>query len=204
MFRSQAGPNAGVALSTCPCSPLSRIESPLFRVLLQRRLSLPLPLSNRICRCGLPNDQIGCHRATCSRTGLLGGRGFLLESSSKICREAGQRVATNRFLCEHVPWSSECCTTVVWRLWSMDSHSVESNWQWTRHFCQQSRATEFLGGKPTEMAWPSRVRAGRRQGPSLSLWQQVLGFVWWCWPWRWAEDGPRRPARLSSCLPRPR
>ena len=36
----------------------------------------------------------------------------------------------------------------------MDSHcSVESNWQWTRHLCQQSRATEFLaGGQPRECA----------------------------------------------------
>ena len=99
MVRSPAGPNAGVALSTCPCSPLSRIESPLFRVLLQRRLSLPLPLSNRICRCGLPNDQFGHHRAACSRTGLLGRRGFPLESAAaRICREAGGRVATNMFV----------------------------------------------------------------------------------------------------------
>ena len=38
---------------------MTRIESPLFRVLLQRRLSLPLPLSQRICGCGLPNDTFG-------------------------------------------------------------------------------------------------------------------------------------------------
>ena len=56
MVRSQAGPNAGVSLSACPSSPLTRIDSPLFRVLLQRRLSIPLPLSKRICGCGLPND----------------------------------------------------------------------------------------------------------------------------------------------------
>ena len=99
MVRSQAGLNAGVALSTCPCSPLSRIESPLFRVLLQRRFSLPFPLSNRICRCGLPNDQFGHHFAACSRTWLLGRRGFPFESAvARICREAGGRVATNMFV----------------------------------------------------------------------------------------------------------
>ena len=32
----------------------------------------------------------------------------------------------------------------------------------------------------------------------------AAGLVWWCWPWRWAEDGPRRPARLSSYSQRPR
>ena len=96
MVRSQAGPNAWVALSTCPSSPLTRIDSPLFRVLLQRRLSLPFPLSKRICGCGLPNDIFGHHRAACSRTGMLGRRGFPLESAAaRICREAGGRVATN-------------------------------------------------------------------------------------------------------------
>ena len=75
MVRSQAGPNAGVALSTCLSSPLTRIESPLFRVLLQRRLSLPLPLSQRICGCGLPNDPFGHHRAACSWTGVVGKEG---------------------------------------------------------------------------------------------------------------------------------
>ena len=96
MVRSQAGPNAGVALSTCPSSPLTRIDSPLFRVLLQRRLSLPLPLSKRICGCGLPNDAFGHHRAACARTGMLGRRGVPLESAAaRICREAGGRVATN-------------------------------------------------------------------------------------------------------------
>ena len=49
LVRSQSGPGAGVALLTSPSSPLTRIESPLFRVLLQRRLRLPLPLSERMC-----------------------------------------------------------------------------------------------------------------------------------------------------------
>ena len=89
VVQSQAGPNAGVALSTCPSSPLTRIESPLFRVFLQRRFSLPPPLSQRICGCGLPNDTLGHHRAACSRTGLLGRRGFLFESAA---------VATNMFV----------------------------------------------------------------------------------------------------------
>ena len=81
-----------------PSSPLTRIESPLFRVLLQRRLSLPLPLSQRICGCGLPYDPFGHHRSACSRT-RLGRRGFPLESAAaRICREAGGRVATNMFV----------------------------------------------------------------------------------------------------------
>ena len=77
---------------------LTRIEAPLFRVLVQRRLRLPLPLSQRICGCGLSIDPLGHHRAVCSRTGAL-GRGFALESAlARVCREASGRVATNLFV----------------------------------------------------------------------------------------------------------
>ena len=96
LLRSQSGPCAGVPFTTCPSSPLTRIDSALFRVLLQRRLRLPLLLSQRICGCGQPLDSFGHHRAACSRTGALGRRGFPLESAiARICREAGGRVVTN-------------------------------------------------------------------------------------------------------------
>ena len=42
LLRSQSGPGASAAFSVTPSSALTRIESPLFRVLLQRRLHLPL------------------------------------------------------------------------------------------------------------------------------------------------------------------
>ena len=99
LLRSQSGPCAGVAFSVCPSSPLTRIDSALFRVLLQRRLHLPLPLSQRICGCGRPLDPFGHHRAACSRTGALGRRGFALESAAaRVFREAGGRVVTNMFV----------------------------------------------------------------------------------------------------------
>ena len=70
------------------CFPIvnaDAIEAPLFRVLVQRRLRL-----NFLCGCG----------AACSRTGVLGRRGFALESAlARDCREAGGRVATNLFVC---------------------------------------------------------------------------------------------------------
>ena len=78
---------------------MTRIESPLFRVLLQRRLRLPLPLSKRMCGSGHSIDSFGRHRAACSRTGVLGRRGFAVESAAaRVCREAGGRVATNMFV----------------------------------------------------------------------------------------------------------
>ena len=88
LLRSQSGPLAGVAFSTTPSSYLKRIESHLFCVLLLRRLRLPLPLSARQCRCGRPLDVFGHHRAACARAGVLGRRGFAVESAgARICRE---------------------------------------------------------------------------------------------------------------------
>ena len=99
MLRSQSGPLAGVPLSTTPANFLSRIDSHLFRVLLLRRLRLPLPLSARQCRCGRPLDAFGHHRAACARAGVLGRRGFAVESAgARICREAGGRVVANAML----------------------------------------------------------------------------------------------------------
>ena len=95
-LRFQSGPLAGTTLSVAPAHVFTRIESPLFRVLLQRRLRLPLPLSARQCRCGRPLDTFGHHRAACARAGVLGRRGFAVESAgARICREAGGRVVAN-------------------------------------------------------------------------------------------------------------
>ena len=99
LIRSQAGPGAGVALRVAPTNRLTTIEPHLFRVVLLRRLRLPLPLSVRSCRCGRAIDIFGHHRAACSRAGVLGRRGFALESAvARICREAGGRVGVNTFM----------------------------------------------------------------------------------------------------------
>ena len=94
LTRSQGGSGAGLALSTCPTCRVTRLEPHLFRVLLLRRL-LPLSLTLRNCRCGLPLDACGHHRAACARAGVLGRRGYALENAAaRICREAGGRVTT--------------------------------------------------------------------------------------------------------------
>ena len=75
---------------------LDSVGTNSLQVLLQRRLSLPLPLSKRSCRCGLLLDTFGHHRGACSRSGALGRRGFSLESAAaRVCREAGGRVVAN-------------------------------------------------------------------------------------------------------------
>ena len=85
-----------MALSTCPVSRLTSFTPQLFRVILLRRLHLPLPLTVRNCQCGLPLDSRGHHRAACARAGVLGGRGTLSRMLQReTCREARGRVTTN-------------------------------------------------------------------------------------------------------------
>ena len=99
LLRSQAGRLAALPYTVVPTCPLRRFDPDIFRVLLLRRLRLPLPLSSHSCRCGRPLDCLGHHRASCSRAGVLGRRGFALESAApRVCREAGARVSTNIFV----------------------------------------------------------------------------------------------------------
>ena len=95
-LRSQSGPFSGAALSATPSSFPTRIAPHLFRVLLLRRLRLPLPPTVRTCRCGRQLDSFGHHRAACAQSGLLARRGFAVENAvARVCREAGARVSTN-------------------------------------------------------------------------------------------------------------
>ena len=67
-----------------------------FRVLLCRRLRLPLPLTKHICWCGRRTDIYGHHSAACAQSRALARRGFAVESVvARLCREGGARVATN-------------------------------------------------------------------------------------------------------------
>ena len=96
LLRSQSGPAAGMSFATVPSNPLCRIGSQFFRVLSLRRLRFPLPPASRMCRCGRLLDSFGHHRASRAQAGVLGRRGFAVESAAaRICREAGGRVATN-------------------------------------------------------------------------------------------------------------
>ena len=99
LLLSQAGPFAGRVFTAVPTALEFTVPSHLFRVLLLRRLRLPLPLCARRCRCGRDFDVLGDHRSSCSRAGVLGPRGYPLEvAAARVCREAGARVSENVFL----------------------------------------------------------------------------------------------------------
>ena len=96
MLQSQSGPYASRTFTTIPFGLDTTYPSHLFRVLLLRRLRLPLPLSARICRRRRIVDPLGDHRAACAQAGVLRGRGIPLErAAARVCREAGARVTTN-------------------------------------------------------------------------------------------------------------
>ena len=105
------------------CNVTHPLDSHLFRVLLPRRLQLPLPLTARACRCGCSLGALGHHRAACARGGVLGRRGCAVESvAARICREAGGRVATNVFV----------------RDLDLDLHNA-GDWKWWRGQCSSGR-----------------------------------------------------------------
>ena len=96
LILSQGGPMAGEPFSSFPTTRETRFDSQPFRLLLLRRLRLPLPPTVRRCRCGRLLEVFGHHRAACATVGVLGRRGFALESAAaRVCREAGRRVRTN-------------------------------------------------------------------------------------------------------------
>ena len=93
---SQSGPLSSAPFTAMPIHRVSKLDSEPFRVLLLRRLRLPLPFIACTCRCGRPLDAFRHHRAACSTGGLLGRRGFAAESAiSQIFREGGAKVSTN-------------------------------------------------------------------------------------------------------------
>ena len=99
LLRAQGGSGGGRVFSVVPSCFLTRIDTHLFRVLLLRRLHLPLSPASCFCRCGRPLDSRGHHRAACAQAGVLGRRGHAVEvAAARICREAGARVRTNVFV----------------------------------------------------------------------------------------------------------
>ena len=93
LVRSHGGSWCWVGVA-CPTCRLTKVDSHLFRVILLRRLQMPLLPTVRSCRCGRLLDSFGHHRVVCARAG--GTRRYALESAAaRICREVGGLVTTN-------------------------------------------------------------------------------------------------------------
>ena len=149
LLRSQSDPGAHAAFSVTPSSALTRIESHLFRVLLQRRLHLRLLLSNRICGCCRRTDSFGDHCAVCG----------LRASARKLAPVWCQT-------CWSATWTWQC----LWQ--AMLDAGGESNLQPTRLWCQHRgdgnprrgsdtrRSGAVRGKKDKEPIYPGLVGTG--------------------------------------------
>ena len=94
MLLSQSGPCSAQVFLMLPVCPELILEPAHFRVLLLRRLRLPLPFVPARCRRGREQDALGDHRSACPQSGVLRARGGPLErAAARICREAGAVVA---------------------------------------------------------------------------------------------------------------
>ena len=96
LLLSQSGDAASCAFTAFPTSRDTDVPDAEYRILLLRRLRLPLPLTPARCPCGGNLDALGDHRSACAQVGVLARRAGPLErAAARICREAGARVATN-------------------------------------------------------------------------------------------------------------
>jgi hypothetical protein len=87
MMASQPGPFASRVFTTIPHTPDLAYPNHIFRLLLLRRLRLPLPLTERNCRCRRVLDPLGDHRAACPRSGILRSRGCPSKEQRQGCAE---------------------------------------------------------------------------------------------------------------------
>ena len=193
--RSQSGPGAAAALSAVPSSEVFRISSHLFRVLLLRRLRLPLPPVSRTCRCGRPLDSRGHHRAGATELECWEDEG----SPSRVLEQgfaAKQGLESPRmFSCE------------TW-IWQFPTSTMPNDWRSSRKASRCSEGAQLAidttlvsahhcdgsarrGGAAMDGA--ALVAARRRKE---TTYPELVGLEaepsWWFWPSRSVADGLRR------------
>ena len=137
LLLSQGGPGSGL------------ITSPQhFRILLLRRLPTPSPF-DRVPAGVWPI--YGHHRAACARAGVLGRRGFALESVvARICREAGGRVSTNVFVRDldlHLPPTQQTVAGWKWQLTGLPRTPISAGYHTGERFalrwvCQERSVSQ--------------------------------------------------------------
>ena len=147
---------------------------------------MPLHFTARQCRCGRPLDACGHHRSTCAVAGVLGRRGYPLETAAaKVCRDAGARVRLNTMvrdldlllgaLLDNRRSSKTVCPCST-------GHNSPSTLQW----CQPSDATaQPEEGPSTPVEPPSFPREGGNNSPIPSCLEMGVVQDWWCWPRKW-------------------
>ena len=176
LLRAQSGPAAGMSLSAVPSSPQTRIESQLFRVLLLRRLRLPLPLLRACADVAFSLTTLAIIVHLALRRGFWEG----VDSQSRARRRAS--VMRHR---GESPQTSSCATLTS--LPSFGGAQLAPPW------CPRCTAM----GRPMEELQMSTVLFWLLQGDGRSArTQSWFGHVtepgWWCWQAMLLGDGQRR------------
>ena len=172
-----------------------------------RRLRLPLPLTERTCRCRRILDPLGDHRAACSRAGVLRSRGVPLEhAAARVCREAGARVTMhtrlNQLNIPAVNHMDDRAIEVIANglpLWQGSQLAVDTTLVSPPHKCSrttaergQVRRDSLARCTPNKRTHLPRIGGGRD------------GADWWSWRWKSVGDGARRQHSSSDCWHKPK
>ena len=189
LLRSQSGPFSSLPFTSFPYAPHACFDPQPFRVLLLRRLWLPLPLSSRSCRCGRPLDSSGHQSAACAVAGVLGWRSFALESAAaRVCMEAGGRVTVNVRVQDVDP-----------------SPSTVPDSPWTRHWSLNcARMGPHTLDAPTWTVQPWTPQGVAKRPRTRSFMGAMAAPDWLSWVPKWEADGPTNPPSLPASWPRPK
>ena len=180
LLLSQAGPHAGRALTVRPTATELLIPPAQFRVLLLRRLRLPLQLAPRTCSCHGHLDALGDHRSACATSGVLAPRALPLERAvARVCREAGGRVCHNVRLADmnvDVPIADARRIEVVANglsLWNGAQLAVDATIGPVTRRGEAQPGADVRPGRPST---PRRAVSDSRRTPS---WRAPGAAAWW-------------------------
>ena len=159
--RSQRGPLAATPFVSLPSKWFSKFDPQSFRLLLRRRLRLPIPLSSRSCRCGRQLDPLGHHRAGCSEKVFRGDEDSLWKGQQYKCAVKLEEGLLRTSGSE--TWAWQCSTTSLvagWKWWRMvtlwDGQQTTTGSHWSTHGAEKRPRTQNSLVKWVAPDWPFR------------------------------------------------
>ena len=177
------------------------MPSDCMRVLLLRRLRLPLPHTPRHCRCGGTLDALGDHRAACQQAFWARAARLLNKQPPGSAVKAARGLRDMNF---DVPLADSRRIEVLANglpLWQGAQVAVD-----TTFVSPISRDGTAQRGRARTMCRAKRQQArhaGNARPRTRSCWPPV-GVGWWCWRLRWADASVPKWRIFSAAWPPPK